>query len=131
MAATVKDLKVWQEAVALAAETVKAARQNARRETKVATDQLMVIAFSAAGTIADGYGRYTAPEQRQMYRAAKRDLLRLETQLAIARQADLLSAPTYAELTGRLQGVMRLIGGYLVYLERQLTPETAASNGKH
>lgn len=127
MAASIRDLKVWQEAVALAAETVKAARQNAKRETKVVTDQMMVTAMALAGAIADGYGRYTAPEQRQLYRAAKRELLRLETQLAIARQAELLSAQALAELTARIQSVSRLLGGYLVYLERQLTPEPAST----
>jgi four helix bundle protein len=125
MAGSIKDLKVWQEAVALAAETVKAARQTARRETKVVTDQLMLSALGAASTIADGYGRYTAPEQRQLYRTAKRELLRLETQLAVARQADMLSAQIHADLSNRIQSVLRLLGGYLVYLERQL----AAENG--
>lgn len=125
MSASIRDLKVWQEAVALAAETVKAARQNARRETKVVSDQLMLTALGVAGAIADGYGRYTAPEQRQLYRAAKRELLRLETQLAVARQADLFSAQLYAGLTTRIQSVSRLLGGYLVYLERQLTAEPA------
>ncbi len=123
MAASIRDLKVWQEAVSLAAETVKSARQGARRETMVFTDQLILTSLALAGTIADGFGRYTAPEQRQLYRAAKRDLLRLETQLAIARQAELLSAPAFAQLTARIQIVGRLLGGYLVYLERQLTPE--------
>jgi four helix bundle protein len=130
MAAGIRDLKVWQEAVALAAEVVKSARQSARRETKVVTDQLMLTAVSAASTIADGYGRYTAPEQRQLYRAAKRELLRLETQMAIARHADLMSAATHADLSSRIQGVTRLLGGYLVYLERQLAPENAPANGR-
>src|SRR5438874_13789284 len=123
MAAGIRELKVWQEAVGLAAETVRAARQHARRETKVVTDQLMLTALAAAGTIADGYGRYTPPEQRQLYRTAKRELLRLETQLAIARQADLLSVPTHNELANRIQSVTRLLGGYLVYLDRQLATE--------
>ena len=125
MAANIRDLKVWQEAVALAAETVKSARQNARRETKIVTDQLMLTALNAASTIADGHGRYTPAEQRQLYRAARRELLRLETQMSIARQAELMSATSYAELTTRMQSVSRLLGGYLVYLERQLTPEPA------
>jgi len=129
MSANIRDLKVWQEAVALGAEVVRQARQGARRETKVVTDQLMVAALTAASTIADGYGRYTAPEQRQLYRSAKRELLRLETQLAIARQADLISAQAHSDLSNRVQSVSRLLGGYLVYLERQLAPETAA-NGK-
>ena len=130
MAANIRDLKVWQEAVALGAEVVRCARQGARRETKVVTDQLMLAALSAASTIADGYGRYTAPEQRQLYRSAKRELLRVETQLAIARQADLITAQAHSDLSNRVQSVSRLLGGYLVYLERQLTPE-AATNGKH
>jgi four helix bundle protein len=125
MTASIRDLKVWQESVTLAADTVKAARQNARRETKVLSDQLILTALSVAGAIADGYGRYTAPEQRQLYRAAKRELLRLETQLAVARQADLISAQLFAGLTTRIQTVSRLLGGYLVYLERQLTAEEA------
>jgi four helix bundle protein len=103
MAANIRDLKVWQEAVALAAEVVRTSRQGARRETKVVTDQLMLTALAAAGTIADGYGRYTATEQRQLYRSAKRELLRLETQLAVARQADLISAQTHADLVNRVQ----------------------------
>ena len=129
MAASIRDLKVWQEAVALAAEIVRTFRQNARRETKVVSDQLMLTALTAASTIADGYGRYTGPEQRQLYRVAKREFLRLETQLAIARQADLLSANVHADLSGRTQSVMRMLGGYLVYLERQLATENAG-NGK-
>lgn len=127
MAASIRDLKVWQEAVALAAEVVRAARQGARRETKVVTDQLMSTALNAATTIADGYGRYTAPEQRQLYRAAKRELLRLETQLAVVRQAEVISAQLHAELSARIQSVMRLLGGYLVYLERQLSNENGKS----
>ncbi|HVX41292.1 MAG TPA: four helix bundle protein [Gemmatimonadaceae bacterium] len=127
MAASIRDLKVWQEAVTLAADVVRAARQGARRETKTVTDQLMTTALNAATTIADGYGRYTAPEQRQLYRAAKRELLRLETQLAVVRQADLISAAVHAELSGRIQGVMRLLGGYLVYLERQLSQENGTA----
>src|SRR6476660_1509903 len=92
MAGSIRDLKVWQEAVSLAAETVRSARQGARRETKVVTDQIMLCALAAAGAIADGYGRYTAPEQRQLYAPAKRELLKLGTQLPLARQPDLLPA---------------------------------------
>ena len=126
MAGSIRDLKVWQEAVALAAETVRSAR-HAKRETKVITDEIMLRALATAGAIADGYGRYTAPEQRQLYRSARRDLLRLETSLAIAKQAGLISPQTHTSLSNRIQNVSRLLSGYLVYLERQLGPESAAS----
>lgn len=121
MAGGLRDLKVWQEAVALGGEVVRVARQHARRETRVVTDQLLITATAIAAHISDGYGRYTASEQRQLYRAAKRDLLRLDTLLAVARHAQLIPDAAYADCTSRIQVVSRLLGGYLVYLERQLT----------
>lgn len=98
-------------------------RHSARRETKSATDAVILTALAIASHLAEGYGRYTAPEQRQLYRAAKRDLLRLETQLAILRHADLLSIAAHGELLKRTHHVSRLLAGYIVYLERQRTSE--------
>lgn len=124
MAGTLKDLKVWQEAVGLAADVIRAVRHTNRREIKVVADGLMLTGLALADQIAEGFGRYSAPEQRQCYRAARRTLLRLETELAVARQADLVSPAHLAQLTHRAQLVGRLLGGYLVYLDRQLqTPE--------
>jgi four helix bundle protein len=123
MAGGVRDLKVWQEAVALGGELLRVVRHSARRETKTATDTLIATALAVACHIAEGYGRYTAPEQRQLYRAAKRDLLRLETQLAILRHADLLSIAAHGDLVKRTHHVARLLAGYLVYLERQRASE--------
>lgn len=123
MAAGVRDLKVWQEAVALGGEVLRVVRQSARRETKTATDAITITALAVGSHIAEGYGRYTAPEQRQLYRAAKRDLLRLETQLAVLRHADLISMAAHGELLKRIQTVNRLLAGYMVYLERQRTAE--------
>lgn len=132
MAGSIRDLKVWQEAVALAAESVRSAR-HAKRETKVVTDEIMLRALATASAIADGYGRYTTPEQRQLYRSARRDLLRLETSVAIAKQAGLISAQTHSSLHTRIQSVSRLLSGYLVYLERQIAsdgaPTAHAANG--
>ena len=123
MAAGVRDLKVWQEAVALGGEVLRIVRQSSRRETKSAMDAIMLTALAIATHIAEGYGRYTVPEQRQLYRAAKRDLLRLETQLAILRHADLLSVSAHSDLLKRIHNVARLLAGYIVYLERQRASE--------
>ena len=117
----IKDLRVWQEAVALAADVVRGMRQTNRREIKAMTEHAMLSAVVMAEHVAEGYGRYAAGEQRQLYRAAKRELLRLETSLAIARQADLLSATHHAQLATRIQTVNRLLSGFLVYLDRQVS----------
>jgi four helix bundle protein len=120
-----RDLRVWQEAVALGAEVIRALRQTNRREIKSINEHAMLTAVAMAEHVAEGYGRYAPGEQRQLYRAAKRELLKLETALAIARQADLLSATHHAQLTTRLQTVSRLLSGFLVYLDRQLSaPES-------
>jgi four helix bundle protein len=120
MSGTLRDLKVWQESVALAGDVARVVRQSSRRETKAFTDQLMLTALSVAEHVADGYARYTPVEQRHLYRAAKRALLRVETQIAVARHGELITANAQTDLLTRIQIVQRLLGGYLVYLERQL-----------
>ena len=121
MAAAIRDLKLWQEVVALAGDVIRALRVSNRREVKSVVELVMATAVGVATYITDGYGRYEASEQQQLYTAAKRELLRLETQLAIARRAELLSAASDAELTTRAQSVARLLVGYLAYLDRQLS----------
>ena len=116
-----RDLRVWQEAVALSAEVIRALKQTNRPQIKGLVEHVMITSLTTVEHIAEGYGRYAPGEQRQLYRAAKRDLLRLETDLAVAKQAELLSVTTHAELNARMQTVNRLLSGFLVYLDRQTT----------
>ena len=125
MAASLRDLRVWQESVSLAGDLTRALRQSTRRETKAFTDRMMLTALAIAEQIADGHARYTSEEQREIYRGAKRDLLLVETQMAVARQADLIPAAAQAVLLDHVQLLHRLLAGYLVYLDRQLTEEKA------
>ena len=133
MSAGVRELRVWQESVALAGDVIRAIRQGMRRETKSVSDAVMATALAVGTHIADGYARPTPPEQREAYLAAKRALLRLETELAVAKHADLLPAGSFAELTARSGQVAKLLGGYLVYLDRQLADgaaRAAAATGR-
>jgi four helix bundle protein len=127
MSSGVRELRVWQEAVALAGDVIRATRQGMRRETKSVSESAMASALAVATHIADGYGRPTPPEQREAYLAAKRALLRLETELAIARHADLLPAGAFTDLASRANQVAKMLAGYLVYLDRQLTTELRLS----
>jgi four helix bundle protein len=121
MSTGVRDLRVWQEAVSLAGDVIRAIRANIRRETKSVSDAVMATAVAVATQIADGYGRHSHSEQRDCYLAAKRSLLRLETELAIAKHAELIPAGSFTELTARASQVARLLAGYTVYLDRQIT----------
>jgi four helix bundle protein len=123
MSSGVRELRVWQESVALAGDVIRAVRPASRRETRVVSDTLMETALAVGGHVADGYARPTSREQRESYLAAKRALLRLESHLAVARHADLIPAGSYTELTARSSLASRLLTGYVVYLDRQIAEE--------
>lgn len=127
MSQGVKDLKLWQEAVALGGEVLRLARATARRETKAYSDELIRSALAVGMSIADGYGQYDTGEQRRAYRAARRHLALLETQLAVGRQGGVIPAGALAPLASRQASVNRLISGYLAYVERQVEAERLAS----
>jgi four helix bundle protein len=128
MSSGLRDLRVWQEAVALAADVVRAVRPSIRRETKVISDTLMTTALSIASHIADGFARPSPAEQRESYLAAKRALLRLESEMAVARQAELVAAGSFGDFAARGGQVARLLTGYLMYLDRQITDRDSAAS---
>ena len=127
MSSGLRELRVWQEAVALGGDVVRAVRPGIRRETKVLSDTVMLTATAVGSHIADGFARPSAAEQRESYLFAKRALLRLETELAIARQAELVPAGAFTELCARTGQVTRLLTGYLVYLDRQIAERAASA----
>jgi four helix bundle protein len=123
-----KDLKVWQEAVALAGDVVKAMRAANRREIRALADRVMETALRIPVDVADGYVCPDAEAQRRHFRAARQALGQLETELAVVRQAGVISAPAAAQLAGRSAQTARLLHGYLLYVERQIEG-TAARAG--
>ncbi|MEP6622607.1 MAG: four helix bundle protein [bacterium] len=130
MSTGLRELRVWQESVTLAGDVIRSVRQNMRRETKSVSDSVMSTALSVGSHIADGFARHTPIEQRESYMAAKRALLRLETELAVAKQADLIPAGAFTELAARTNQVARLLSGYLVYLDREIA-EKATNAREH
>jgi four helix bundle protein len=129
MSTGVRELRVWQESVALAGDVVRGVRQGMRRETKSVSDALMATALSVTTHIAEGYTRSMPAEQRESYLAAKRALARLESELAVARHADLLPAGAFTDLASRSGQVAKLLTGYLVYLDRQIADGAGATPG--
>ena len=120
MSSGVRELRVWQESVALAGDVIRAVRQGIRRETKLVSEAPMATALSVASLIAEGYARVAPAEQREAYQGARRAVFRLETELAVLKQAELLPAGAFTELTTRGAQVSRLLAGYLAYLDRQI-----------
>ena len=120
MSSGLRELRVWQEAVGLAGDVIRALRSNVRRETKAVSDNVMLTALSIGAHIADGFARPAAGEQKESYLAAKRALFRLESELAVARHAELMPQGALSDIAARSAQVARLLTGYLVYLDRQI-----------
>ena len=129
MAPGLRDLKVWQEAVALGGDVTRLVRRHARRETRELTHRLLADALDLAAAVADGSSRPAPGDQRERFREARAALLAVETHLAIARHADVVPATDAAQLATRTQSVGRLLSGYLSYLDRQVEEEEKA-NGR-
>lgn len=120
MSSGVRELRVWQESVSLAGEVIRAVRANVKRESQIVSEAVMITALAVGDHIAEGYGKHSLGEQREAYLAAKSALLRLETELAIAKHADLIPAGAFTEIIARSALVARLLAGYIVYLDRQV-----------
>ncbi len=123
MSAGIRDLKLWQEAVGLAADVTRTVHGCSRRETRQLTDRLLHVALDVPARIADGYERAEQAERVQLYRQARGDLAVLDTLLAVTRQAGLVTPAAQAQLAARGSVVARLLGGYLAAAERCRRPE--------
>lgn len=120
MSSGMRELRVWQEAVTLGGDVVRLMRQTVRRETRVVSETVMATALTVGGHVADGYARYTPDGQRESYLAAKRALLRLDSELAVARHAELLPAGSLTALSARSHALAKMLTGYLIHLDRQI-----------
>lgn len=118
MAATTRDTKVWQEAIGLAGDVIRVVRQATRRETKAFTDAMMLSASSVASAIAEAPTRPTPLEERECYARARRSLVTVETQLAIARVSGIIPSSVHAQLAARVASLTQRVSNYLNHVER-------------
>lgn len=126
----VKDLKLWQEAVALAGEALRAARHHGRKEFPWFVDEMVGAAIAVAIGIAEGYGRGDALDQQRVFEQARRSLTIFETHLAIARHAAALPQDALAALAARATTVSRLLAGFQTFIERQRSAEREEGNSR-
>lgn len=120
MSGGIKELKLWQEAVALAGEVVRLVRAASKRETTVLTDPLVLAASNVAVRVAAGYTHPEVGGQRALYLDARAALVETETLLAIGRHSGVIATDAVLALNARAGAVHRLLAGYLAYVDRQL-----------
>jgi hypothetical protein len=89
------------------------------------TDLLVRGSAELALAIARAHSKSELMAQRDAFQSAREAAASLETSIAIARHAELLPLATCADLLARAASTSRLISGYLLYLERQVSAEMA------
>ena len=128
MSSAVRDLRLWQETVALAGDAVRLAVASANRERKSITDAVVRASAALALAVADGCARYEPGEQRRAFAQARRALVGLETLLAVGRRAGVFPDARHAELVARHAALSKLLAGVTAYVDRQV--EIAAAEEK-
>lgn len=129
MPSSVRELRVWQEAVGTAGEVAKLARKT-RPETRALVDVLIRCSSEAALAIARAHAKDGAVAQRDGFRLARDAIASLETGLAIARHAELFPLPACADLGLRAGHTARLVAGYITYLDRLVEADAEAEAGR-
>lgn len=127
MAGTPRDTKVWQEAIGLAGDIIRVVRGATRRETKAFTDALMLSASAVASAIAEAPTRPTPAEERECYARARRSLVAVDTQLAIARNSGIIPASVHAQLAPRVAALSQRVSNHFNNADRQVAAPAARS----
>ena len=104
-----RDLKVWQDAMALAEACYVETRSFPREETFGLTSQIRRAAASVAANIAEGHGRETSGAFVQFLRVAQGSLKELETHVMLSCRVGMLASPKADRLLERSEEIGRML----------------------
>ena len=107
-----RELRVWQEAKALAVEIYRLTAKGSLSRDYGLKDQMQRAAVSIASNISEGYERNSNPDFKRFLYIAKGSLSELITQLELAKEIGFVSAEDFAPIQARC----RKIGAMLTKL---------------
>jgi four helix bundle protein len=113
-----RDLRVWQEAMTLAADCYRMTQRFPREEAFGMTSQIRRSAASIAANIAEGWGRDATGSFVQFLKVAQGSLKELETHLLLSERVGLSSANLTAPLLARSDDLGRMLRSYIRSLQR-------------
>ena len=108
-----RDLRVWNEAMELAAECYRLTRTFPREEVFGMTAQIRRAASSIPANIAEGYGRESAGNYVQFLKNAQGSLKELETHMLLAAKVEIVPERQVAPLLGRAEVVGKMLHGLI------------------
>jgi len=122
-----RETKLWQEAIGLAGDVIRVVRRATRRETKAFTDALMLSATAVASAVAEAPTRANPSDERDCYARARRALVAVETQLAIARVSAIIPSSLHAQLAARVASLSQRVTNQMNHIEREVDTSPVAS----
>ena len=127
MRGATRETKVWQEAIGLAGDVIRVVRRATRRETKAFTDALMLSATAVASAVAEAPTRANPSDERECYVRARRSLVTVETQLAIARVSGIFPSSVHAQLAARVASLSQRVTNHMNHVDHQADLSSAPS----
>ena len=110
---TYRDLKVWKDAMNLAAEVQSLTKTFPRDEVYGLTSQIRRSAISVPSNIAEGYGRESTGSYVHFLKTARGSLNELETQLLLAERFGYVLSPTSEDLLKQADSLGRMLSGLI------------------
>jgi four helix bundle protein len=114
-----RDLKVFQSAVALMVDVYRASESYPRQELYGLVSQMRRATCSVVSHIAEGQGRLTLGEWRQMLSQARGSLYELEAQMIASSKLGYLSGDCMAQLEQRREATSKLLMGLIRYVRNR------------
>jgi four helix bundle protein len=114
-----EDLDVYREACSLRQMVYGLAKSLPEQERHALSQQMRRAAVSVASNIAEGYGRFHAQENTQFCRHARGSLMELTDQVTACHEQGYCGPDLQQALREKILAVLRLLNGYISYLQRR------------
>jgi four helix bundle protein len=116
-----RDLRIWQDAIALAETCYRLTGQFPRDELFGLTSQIRRASASISANIAEGHGRESTGSFIQALRVAQGSLKELETHLILAERVGILAKPELEMVLSRCESLGKMVRALI----RSLQDKTA------
>ncbi len=112
-----EDLEIYKRACVLRKKIFLLSKSFPATEIYKLTDQILRSTRKCPANIAEGHGRYHYQENIQYCRIARGSLTETQDHLNCAYECELITLSTRNELKSEVETLIRMINGYIKYLE--------------
>ena len=116
---TFEDIEVWQRGHQLVLHVYRLSNTTELNRDFGLRDQMRRSAVSITSNIAEGFDRNRHKEFSYFLRIAKASSAELRSQVLLARDLSYIKEEDYGTLNEQLLELAKMIGGLIVYLNRQ------------